>query len=117
MVRSPRVRVNRKPASLRSQALAPIDHEGDQMIDARSLHGWLGNKRAFAHWIKNRVEEYGFFEGEDFMSLTTKTGGRPRTDYLLTLDMAKGKIAEYGFEAGEDYSPVSVKTGGRPRTD
>lgn len=59
------------------------------MIDARALHGWLEAKWTFANWIKHRLEEYGFEEGADFLRSSAKTGGRPRTDYLLTIDMAK----------------------------
>lgn len=59
------------------------------MIDARKLHGWLGPKWAFSHWIKGRIEEYGFQDATDFVRITAKTKGRPRTDYLLTIDMAK----------------------------
>lgn len=59
------------------------------MIDARALHGWLGNRDRFATWVKDRITQYGFAEGEDYFGLSRKTGGRPRTDYLLTVDMAK----------------------------
>jgi phage anti-repressor protein len=37
-------------------------HEGQPMVDARGLHGWLGNKTAFHTWLERRVEEYGFTE-------------------------------------------------------
>lgn len=59
------------------------------MIDARSLHGWLGVSDRFHQWVSRRVTEYGFEEGSDFCTNVCKTGGRPRTDYLLTVDMAK----------------------------
>lgn len=59
------------------------------MIDARALHGWLGPKWAFSHWIKGRIEDYGFVEGSDFVRITAKTRGRPRTDYMVTINMAK----------------------------
>lgn len=39
--------------------------------------------------------DYAFEEGEDFSSLLRKTGGRPRKDYLLSLDVAK-EIAMIG---------------------
>lgn len=71
------------------QALAPVTHEGNPMIDARALHGWLGNKQDFTSWAKRRIEDYGFIDGVDFSLIRVKTGGRPRTDYLLTVDMAK----------------------------
>jgi anti-repressor protein len=59
------------------------------MIDARSLHGWLNVRQRFNDWLRERLAQYGFEEGEDFYCLSSKTGGRPRKDYLLTLDMAK----------------------------
>ena len=59
------------------------------MIDARGLHEWLGHKRMFANWIADRVADYGFVEGEDYLTKMLKTGGRPRTEYLLTVNMAK----------------------------
>jgi len=59
------------------------------MFDARSLHGWLGTRWGFAHWIEGRITECGFEEGVDFRRISAKTGGRPRKDVLVTLDMAK----------------------------
>ena len=62
------------------------------MIDARALHGWLGTKTRYTQWLQERIAEYGFSEGGDFFRIVGKTGpkgGRPRTDYLLTVDMAK----------------------------
>lgn len=59
------------------------------MIDARGLHEWLGHKRMFANWIADRIRDYGFVEGEDYLTKMLKTGGRPRTEYLLTVGMAK----------------------------
>lgn len=59
------------------------------MIDARALHGWLGNKDAFANWMRDRIEQYGFSEGSDYFGISQKTGGRPRKDYRVTINMAK----------------------------
>lgn len=76
-----------------NQALAPVDHAGVPMIDARSLHKWLGVGRAFAGWLQGRAKEYGFEMGTDFLlSQTGKQkgrGGSNRKEYLLTLDTAK----------------------------
>lgn len=65
-----------------------------QLCNARDLHATLGVGRDFTNWIKGRIEEYGFTDGEDFCSpdLASKRrgrGGHNRTDYHLTLDMAK----------------------------
>ncbi|WP_394512548.1 phage antirepressor KilAC domain-containing protein [Priestia aryabhattai] len=63
---------------------------GEKVVDARELHGILMVGKDFATWIKNRIEKYGFVEGEDFSPVLGKSvGGRPRTDYILTLDTAK----------------------------
>lgn len=63
------------------------------LVDARQLHVFLEVKRDFSTWIKGRIGEYGFDESLDY--LLTKTGEQLpsglkwRTDYLLTIDMAK----------------------------
>lgn len=62
------------------------------VCDARDLHGALQVRRDFSNWLKGRIAEFGFVEGEDFSPVLAKTppeNGRPRTDYLLALDMAK----------------------------
>lgn len=70
-------------------AFASQDRGGEQMFDARALHGWLGVRDQFNQWVRRRVEEYGFEEGRDFSPHLVKTRGRPRQDYLITIDMAK----------------------------
>ena len=36
-------------------------------VDARELHAALDVRRDFSTWIKGRIEQYGFVEGEDFV--------------------------------------------------
>jgi len=63
------------------------------LVDARTLHKHLGVGKMFANWIKDRIETYGFSEGSDFLPKLAKTpglfGGRPKTEYLLSLEVAK----------------------------
>ena len=59
------------------------------MIDARGLHGWLGPKMRFNDWMRERIISYGFDSSTDFYCFSSKTGGRPKTEYLLTIGMAK----------------------------
>ena len=67
-----------------------INGELQQTVNARELHAFLESKQEFTNWIKNRIDEYGFVECSDFLIILSKsTGGRPRTDYFLSLDMAK----------------------------
>lgn len=107
-----------------SQQLIPVfngelDGRAQQLCDARDLHSFLAVGRDFSTWIKERIGQYGFIEGEDFLpflaksyvaegdicspdsgsksgvcspdsaSKTERRGGHNRTDYHLTLDMAK----------------------------
>lgn len=39
--------------------------EMQQLANARDLHGILESGQEFSPWIKNRIEKYGFIEGED----------------------------------------------------
>lgn len=67
-----------------------LDGRNQQLCDARDLHDFLGVGRDFSNWLKGRLDQYGFVEGEDFSPILAKsTGGRPSVDYHLTLDMAK----------------------------
>lgn len=63
------------------------------LCDARKLHEFLQVGRDYSNWIKDRIEEYGFQENQDFLSFRQNgrkpQGGRPSTEYHITLDMAK----------------------------
>jgi toxin-antitoxin system, toxin component, bro family len=76
--------------------IAIIEQNGTQLIDARELHRRLGVQTKFTNWFPRRVEEYRFDEGKDYFTenqLLPKNGQkvshRPRTEYFLTIDMAK----------------------------
>ncbi len=75
-------------------ASSPSGEEADSWVDARRLHRELGVGKDFTNWIKGRISKYGFTENEDYKfspkrAKTSKQGGRPSSDYSLTLDMAK----------------------------
>lgn len=62
-----------------------------QTVSARELHHQLNISTKFTMWFE-RMVEYGFVEGEDFfpkMGKTSEVGGRPSTDYEISMDMAK----------------------------
>lgn len=67
-----------------------VTTNGDKLtLSARDLHNQLQIHTKFNDWF-SRMKEYGFDEGTDFYSfLSESTGGRPATDYQITLDMAK----------------------------
>lgn len=64
-----------------------------QTVNARDLHAFLQNGDKFAGWIKDRIEQYGFVDGTDFVSFSESAekprGGRPTKEYAVSLDMAK----------------------------
>lgn len=68
-------------------------HEGNSVVSARELHGFLEVKSRFAEWINRRIDEYGFINGQDFTSFSEisekPNGGRPTMEYIISLDMAK----------------------------
>lgn len=93
---------------------------GEPSVSGRELHEFLGVKTLYKDWFP-RMVEYGFTEGKDFSSfLSESTGGRPSTDHLLTIDMAKeicmiqrtevGKKArQYFIQVEKDYnSPEKI---------
>ena len=68
----------------------PVAGQAQQTVNARELHAFLENRDHFATWIKDRIEQYGFVENQDFVSFSEipENGGR-RIEYALSLDMAK----------------------------
>lgn len=81
---------------------------GKETVDARELHIFLENKRQFADWIKQRIEQYDFQKEIDYTTISQncENGGK-RNEYYLSLEMSKelamvennekGKIARRYF--------------------
>lgn len=64
--------------------------DGTIAVSGRDLHDFLEVGKDFSSWFKD-MAEYGFEVGKDFSPISVKTpnGGRPRIEYVMTLDMAK----------------------------
>lgn len=55
-----------------------------ETVNARELHQFLEVGKDFSNWIKNRIEQYGFVEGVDYLInkfIDNPLGGRPVIDY------------------------------------
>lgn len=67
--------------------------DGIKTVSARELHSFLEVGKVFGAWIQERVEQFGFTDGQDFVVVSESgknpMGGRPTKEYHLTLDMAK----------------------------
>ena len=70
-----------------------INGETQLLVNARELHAFLEGKQECAHWIGKRIEKYGFVEGSDYLIdkiiIQLPSGTKYKTDYHLSLDMAK----------------------------
>ncbi|AOA58218.1 antA/AntB antirepressor family protein [Acinetobacter larvae] len=62
-------------------------------VNARDLHRWLESKQDFSTWIKRRIAKYKFQENMDYLIHQVVeqgvSGAKHKTEYLLTVDMAK----------------------------
>lgn len=69
------------------------ERNGKRAVNARELHQFLESKYQFANWIQERITKYGFVENQDYEvfkeNLKNSNGGRPQTEYALSVDMAK----------------------------
>ena len=87
--------------------LIPITEDaGKRAVNARDLHIFLESKQQFADWIKNRIRQYGFIENQDYQVfhnlMNNPNGGRPTTEFALSIDMAKELSMVEGNEKGTE---------------
>ena len=82
-----------RKTKLMNQLIKITEENGQRAVSARELHLFLEVQSKFADWIKNRINEYGFIENQDYMVFAeigeNSNGGRSLKEYALTLDMAK----------------------------
>lgn len=63
--------------------------QGEIIVSGRELHEFLEVTTPYTMWFE-RMSEYGFTEGQDFITkMLESTGGRPKQDHHIKLDMAK----------------------------
>ena len=73
-------------------------------INARDLHAFLGVKKDFSDWIKAQIRRARLVEGRDYLSHllgeNLPVGGRPKTEYIITVDSAKHVSMMSGTDKG-----------------
>ncbi len=77
-----------------NQLITITQQGGNQAVNARELHHFLGVNTEFKNWIKRRIKDYKFVENEDYVLVVKNDqqnshGGHNRKDYAISLDMAK----------------------------
>ena len=50
-----------------------INGNAVETVSARELHVFLESRRKFANWIKSRIADFGFIDGQDFLTILSKT--------------------------------------------
>lgn len=68
-----------------------INNQTIQTVSARDLHAFLEVGKDFSTWIKDRIEQFGFSEGADFVKFPEigESTSKMKMEYALTIDMAK----------------------------
>jgi phage anti-repressor protein len=70
----------------------PIGGIQQPTVNARELWQFVESRRDFLPWMQYRIQKFGLVENEDYVfdvDVENPLGGRPRTDYHLTIDTAK----------------------------
>ncbi len=85
--------MNQVTSPVNNEIVKIVENNGKKTVDARELHQFLGSKRQFGNWIKQRIEQYDFVENQDFevynKFVKNSEGGRPTIEYALSIEMAK----------------------------
>ena len=80
----------------------------EKLINARELHKMLNNKRQFANWIKQRIEQYEFIENKEYIRFNNFVkgdergyGNKTQIEYFLSINMAKELCMVENNETGK----------------
>ncbi len=90
-----------------------INEQQEPIISGRELHKVLGVGTEYAKWF-SRMVEYGFIENQDFVEVIVKNdenskGGRPSTDHVVKLDMAKEIAMIQRTEKGKEVRKYFIQ--------
>lgn len=74
---------------------------GNQGINARDVHRLLKSKRHYSMWIKARINQAGFIENQDYITVQNSVIGLPKLasenpDYFLRNKMGEQKETRGG---------------------
>ena len=67
---------------------------GNQGINARDVHRFLKSKRHYSMWIKAQIEQAGFIENQDYITVQNSTIGLPKLASKNTVHFLRDKMGE-----------------------
>lgn len=86
---------------------------GNKVVVARELYNYLGIKRQFTNWVKEKVEAHSFVENQDYCSFNKnvkrETGGSVRKEFVFRLHAAKKIALGTNNEAGDKIKDYFIK--------
>lgn len=86
-----------------------LNNNHEPVVSGRQLHEALGVNSRYTTWFE-RMTEYGFVEGQDFLpNLGKSTGGRQAVDHILKLDMAKEIAMIQRTEKGKEVRQYFIQ--------
>ncbi len=107
-----------------------IGGETVRTVSGRRVHAYLGARRDYSSWMKDRVEKFGFTEGVDYITYedlsspnsgSAKARAQVTVEHALTLDMGKelGMVdrSERGREIRRYFLDCERKLDGRLAPD
>lgn len=87
-----------------------VNDSMDQLVSARELHEKLGIIKHFTQWWESQVNQISLIIETDFLTLRLEsTGGRPSTDYLVSIDIAKHIAMISGGEKAHEIRNYFIK--------
>ena len=102
---------------MNNNELIKINHDSDRpTVLGRDLHEMLEVKTDYKDWFP-RMCEYGFIDGIDFSSfLSESTGGRPKQNHQITIEMAKEISMLQRTDKGKEARQYFMKLSRTPVT-
>ncbi len=107
------------------EGIIPIyeNESRERLINARELHKVLKNRRQFANWIKQRIEQYNFIENKEYIRFNNFVkgdekgyGNKTQIDYYVTVDMAKELCMVENNEIGKELRIYFIEIENRYRS-
>lgn len=102
-----------KKLQLLKNELVPVyvTDKGEKVVYGTELFECLGSKRQYTDWINERLFECDARKNKDFESFSQKNekGGRPKTEYIIKLDIAKEMAMLERNEKGKQVRRYFIK--------